>query len=212
MPSRRADNSLVFKLVFWGPSMGGKTTGLEWIYNKEGLASGKLQSITDPTGRTLFFDRVVARVSNVVFQCYTVAGQRRHKYQRKTVLKGSDAVLFFWDSSPDQWEENLYSLKELMQFYGPKILPGADGNAEIPLVVCANKRDVPNPTPIDKIREVLNAAKLNNVLIYETIAITGVNVKRAFVFAAREAVLKHYMRLQAGGTVAVEQEEEPKME
>lgn len=212
MPSRRADNSLVFKLVFWGPSMGGKTTGLEWIYNKEGLASGKLQSITDPTGRTLFFDRVVARVSNVVFQCYTVAGQRRHKYQRKTVLKGSDAVLFFWDSSPDQWEENLYSLKELMQFYGPKILPGADGNAEIPLVVCANKRDVPNPTPIDKIREVLNAAKLNNVLIYETIAITGVNVKRAFVFAAREAVLKHYMRLQAGGTVQVETEEEPKME
>jgi signal recognition particle receptor subunit beta len=193
--------------------MGGKTTGLEWIYNKEGLASGKLQSITDPTGRTLFFDRVVARVSNVVFQCYTVAGQRRHKYQRKTVLKGSDAVLFFWDSSPDQWEENLYSLKELLQFYGPKILAGADGQAEIPLVVCANKRDVPNPTPIDKIREVLNAAKLNNVLIYETIAITGVNVKRAFVFAAREAVLKHYMRLQAGGTVEVSsEEEEPKME
>jgi hypothetical protein len=92
-------------------------------------------------------------------------------------------------------------LKELLGFYGPKLVPDASGNSEIPLVMCANKRDVPNPTPIDKIREVLNAAKLNNVLIYETIAITGVNVKRAFVFAAREAVLKHYMRLQAGGKV-----------
>ncbi len=196
MPSRRSDNTLVFKIVFWGPSMGGKTTALEWIYKKEGLASGKLQSIEDPTGRTLFFDRVVARVSNVVFQTYTVAGQRRHKYQRKTVLKGSDALIFVWDSTADQWEENLYSLKELVQFYGSKIIPGPDGKAEVPLVLMANKRDVENPTPIDKIREVLNAAKLNNVLIYETIAITGVNVKRAFVFAAREAVLRHYMRLQ----------------
>jgi len=151
------------------------------------------------TGRTLFFDRVVARVSNVVFQTYTVAGQRRHKYQRKTVLKGADAVIFVWDSSSDQWEEDLYSLKELLKFYGAKVMPGADGSAEVPLVLMANKRDLPNPTPIDKIREVLNAAKLANVLIYETIAITGVNVKRAFVFAAREAVLRHYMRLQQGG-------------
>lgn len=178
--------------------MGGKTTALEWIYQKEGLASGKLQSIADPTGRTLFFDRVVARVSNVVFQCFTVAGQRRHKYQRRTVIKGSDAILFVWDSSPDAWEENIWSFKELLQFYGAKILPGPDGQAEIPLVMCANKRDLPNVTPIEKIREVLNKAKLQNVLIYETIAITGVNVKRAFVYAAREAVLKHYMKLKGG--------------
>lgn len=61
-----------------------------------------MQQIQDPTGRTLFFDRVVARVSNVVFQVYTVAGQRRHKFQRQTVLKGTDAVIFTWDSLIDQ--------------------------------------------------------------------------------------------------------------
>ncbi|MHA1561634.1 MAG: ADP-ribosylation factor-like protein, partial [Promethearchaeota archaeon] len=148
MPSRRADNTLVFKVVFWGPSMG-ETCALEWIYQKEGLASGKLQSITDPTGRTLFFDRVVAKVSNVVFQTYTVAGQRRHKYQRKTVLKGSDALVFVWDSSSDQWEENIFSLKELLQFYGPKIIPRSDGSTDVPLVLMANKRDLPNPISID---------------------------------------------------------------
>lgn len=196
MPSRRGDNSLVFKITFYGPTMGGKTTGLEWIYKKEGLASGKLQSIADPTGRTLFFDRVVARVSNVVFQCFTVAGQRRHKYQRKTVIKGTDAIIFFWDSSPDAWEENIWSLKELLAFYGQKIIPGPDGQSEIPLVVCANKRDLPNATPVDKIREVLDKAKLKNILIYETIAITGVQIKRAFVYAAREAVLKHYLKIK----------------
>jgi hypothetical protein len=200
MPSRRGDNSLVFKIVFYGPTMGGKTTALEWIYKKEGLASGKLQSIADPTGRTLFFDRVVARVSNVVFQCFTVAGQRRHKYQRKTVIKGADAIIFVWDSSPDMFSENIWSFKELMQFYGPKMLPDENGQTEIPLVMCANKRDIPNVTAVEKIKEVLTAAGLGNTLIYETIAITGVNVKRAFVYGAREAVLKHYLKLKGSGS------------
>lgn len=198
MPSRRGDGTLVFKIVFWGPSLGGKTTALNWVYEREGLASGKLQSITDPTGRTLFFDRVVAKVSNVVFQCYTVAGQRRHKFQRRTVLQGADAVIFTWDSAADQFEENRWSLKELMQMYGKKITSPDGGKtpAEIPFVVCANKRDLENITPIDKIREMMVAAKLGSVLIYETIAIKGLNVKRAFVYAAREAVLRHYMKIQ----------------
>ncbi|MFX0099852.1 MAG: ATP/GTP-binding protein, partial [Candidatus Hodarchaeota archaeon] len=201
---RRADGTLVFKLVFWGPSMGGKTTALAWVYEKEGLASGKLQSIADPTGRTLFFDRLVAKVSNVVFQVYTVAGQRRHKFQRKTVLKGTDALVFFWDSAVEQWNENIYSLKELLQFYGQRVLSPDGGKTppEVPLVVCANKRDLPNITPVDKIREVLKAAKMPNTVVFETVAITGTNVKRAFVYASRECVLRHYQKLRAGSSGA----------
>jgi signal recognition particle receptor subunit beta len=163
MPSRRGDGTLVFKICFYGPSLGGKTTALEWVYHREGLASGDMQQIQDPTGRTLFFDRVVARVSNVVFQVYTVAGQRRHKFQRQTVLKGTDAVIFTFDSLIDQWG--------------------------------ANKRDLEDIVEISKIRQVLDTAKMDHTLIYETIAITGVNVKRAFVYGARQAVLNHYKKL-----------------
>jgi len=196
MPSRRGDGTLVFKLCFYGPSLGGKTTALEWVYHKEGLASGEMQQIQDPTGRTLFFDRVVARVSNVVFQVYTVAGQRRHKFQRQTVLKGTDSVIFTWDSLIDQWGENIWSLKELLTFYGDRLIPTKPYDPpEVPLVVLANKRDLDSIVEIGKIREVLDTAKLNHCLIYETIAVTGVNVKRAFVYAARQAVLNHYKRL-----------------
>ena len=203
-PSRRADGTLVFKLVFWGPSMGGKTTALAWVYEKEGLASGQLQSISDPTGRTLFFDRLVAKVSNVVFQVYTVAGQRRHKFQRQTVLKGTDALVFVWDSAVDQWNENIYSLKELLQMYGARVLSPDGGKTppEVPMVVMANKRDLPDITPIEKIKEVLKAAKMPNTVTFETVAITGTNVKRAFVFAARECVLRHYQKLRAGQSSA----------
>jgi len=181
-------------------SLGGKTTALEWVYHKEGLASGEMQQIQDPTGRTLFFDRVVARVSNVVFQVYTVAGQRRHKFQRQTVLKGTDAVIFVWDSLIDQWGENIWSLKELLRFYGDKLIPKSPADPpEVPLVVLANKRDLEDIVEISKIRQVLDTAKLNHTLIYETIAITGVNVKRAFVYAARQAVLNHYKKLSGKG-------------
>ena len=196
MPSRRGDGTLVFKICFYGPSLGGKTTALDWVYRREGLASGDMQQIQDPTGRTLFFDRVVARVSNVVFQVYTVAGQRRHKFQRQTVLKGTDAVIFTWDSLIDQWEEDLWSLKELLRFYGNKLIPTeAFAPPEVPLVLCANKRDLEDIVEISKIRKVLDVAKLSHCLIYETIAIQGINVKRAFVYAARQAVLNHYKKL-----------------
>ncbi|MFX1353388.1 MAG: ADP-ribosylation factor-like protein [Promethearchaeota archaeon] len=183
-------------MCFYGPSLGGKTTALEWVYNKEGLASGDMQQIQDPTGRTLFFDRVVARVSNVVFQVYTVAGQRRHKFQRQTVLKGTDAVIFTWDSLIDQWQENIWSLKELLKFYGDKLIPPKEFDPpEVPIVLLANKRDLEEIVEISKIRQVLDTAKLSHCLIYETIAIQGVNVKRAFVYAARQAVLNHYKKL-----------------
>lgn len=196
MPSRRGDGTLVFKICFYGPSLGGKTTALEWVYHREGLASGDMQQIQDPTGRTLFFDRVVARVSNVVFQVYTVAGQRRHKFQRQTVLKGTDAVIFTFDSLIDQWSENIWSLKELLKFYGDKLIPAALFDPpEVPMVVLANKRDLEDIVEISKIRQVLDTAKMDHTLIYETIAITGVNVKRAFVYAARQAVLNHYKKL-----------------
>ena len=43
IPSRRGDGTLVFKICFYGPSLGGKTTALDWVYRREGLASGDMQ-------------------------------------------------------------------------------------------------------------------------------------------------------------------------
>ena len=112
------------------------------------------------------------------------------------MLKGTDAVIFTFDSLIDQWEENLWSLKELLRFYGDKLIPPKLFEPpEVPLVMLANKRDLEDIVEISKIRKVLDVAKMNHCLIYETIAIQGINVKRAFVYAARQAVLNHYKKL-----------------
>jgi hypothetical protein len=189
--------------------MSGHRTALTFLYEREGLASGQLQSISDPTGCSLFFDKVVAKATNVVFQVNAFTYNMRFRTKQDTYLKGTDAIIFFWDSEKSQWEENIRSFKEVINHYGNKVL-STDGNRtppEVPVIICANKRDLPNITSIDRIKEVLRAGKMPNTVIFETVAITGTNVKRAFVFAARECVLRHYQKLKGGISVSAPSEE-----
>ena len=202
MPSRGADGKLYFKIVYWGPSLGGKTTAVKWLFKKEGMAEGKMQSIVDPTGRTLFFDRMVAGIANVKLQVYTVAGQRRHLHQRKTVLIGVDGIVFVWDAQIEQWNENVWSMEELIQHLGPGVL-----GKKIPMIVMVNKVDLPNIVKRTQVFDFLKSKELDKVIspttndeleiqVYDTIAIQGQNVKRAFQQLARDAVLNYYNKIK----------------
>ncbi len=171
-----------FKIAFYGPSLSGKTSTLAWLYHKvDGLEKGKFTQLADPTGRTLFFDFVpMQATTGVVFDVYTTAGQDRHKHQRKIVIQGVDGIIFVVDSSASQMEENKESLEELQSHLGDQL-----GNS-IPVVVTLNKRDVPDALPRSELIEKLN---LHKYPIYETVATTGVGVKRAFQSLAREILM-----------------------
>ncbi|MHA1271154.1 MAG: GTP-binding protein [Candidatus Helarchaeota archaeon] len=200
IPSRGADGKIVFKIVYWGPSLGGKTTAVSWMFHKEGMAEGKMQSIVDPTGRTLFFDRAVMGVGGVKMQVYTVAGQKRHKFQRKTILNGVDGIIFVWDAQVEQWDENLFSMEELLDHLGDNL------GKKVPIIIMLNKLDLPNVITLNKLMEYLKQKGLDKVLnahgiempiqVYETIAIQGKNIKRAFQQVCREAVLNYYMKIK----------------
>ncbi|MHA1594517.1 MAG: GTP-binding protein [Candidatus Baldrarchaeia archaeon] len=189
MPRVDPQGRLHFKIVFWGPSLSGKTTSLRWIYNNvEGITKGRFVSIEDPTGRTLYFDYTPVSISSkVVFDLYTVAGQRRHKIQRRKVLEGVDGILFVADSDPAQLQENEISMTELRQLLGDKL------GREIPLVVLLNKRDLPNAVSKETL---LNALKIVpvNIRVYEGIAIRGIGVKQAFKAIVREVLWNYYQR------------------
>ena len=95
---------LVFKLVFYGPGLGGKTTTLQYIHAAtKAEHKGKMVSLATPTDRTLYFDFLPVRVPRVNgmsirLQLFTVPGQVYYEATRKLVLSGADGVVFVADS------------------------------------------------------------------------------------------------------------------
>jgi signal recognition particle receptor subunit beta len=171
-----------FKIVFYGPSLCGKTSSLAWLYNKvDGLEKGKFTQLADPHGRTLFFDFApMQATTGVVFDVYTTAGQERHKHQRKIVIQGVDGILFVVDSSPDQLQENIESYSELKEYIGDLL------GTSIPMIVTLNKRDLHEALPRGKL---VTEIELEKFPIYETVATTGIGIKRAFQSLAREILM-----------------------
>ena len=134
----------------------------------------------------------MVKLPNVIFLIYTAVGDQKNQ----SIMDGTDAVIFIWDSLIDKWKENIMLLKELLRFYGDRLIPtGPQEPPGVPLVFLADNIDLEDIIEISKIRQVLDTAKLNHCLIYETIATNGVNVKRAFLYAARQMVLNHYKKL-----------------
>ena len=82
------------KIVYYGPGLCGKTTNLQWIYDKTNpQAKGKLISLATETERTLFFDFLPVDLGTIRgfktrFHLYTVPGQVFYDASRKLILKG----------------------------------------------------------------------------------------------------------------------------
>ena len=104
---------LVFKVVFYGPGLGGKTTTLQHLHGATKPENrGNLVSLATPTDRTLYFDFLPIRVPrvrnmNVRLQLFTVPGQVYFGATRKLVLTGADGIVFVADSQPERQDARL---------------------------------------------------------------------------------------------------------
>jgi signal recognition particle receptor subunit beta len=153
-----ASREINCKLVYYGPGLGGKTTNLEYIYEKVAPASkGKMISLATETERTLFFDFLPVDLGTIRgfktrFHLYTVPGQVYYNASRKLILKGVDGVVFVADSQIERMEANVESMQNL---YDNLLQHGYD-LTRIPFVVQYNKRDLPNAAPTDELQENLN--------------------------------------------------------
>ena len=146
------------KIVYYGPGLCGKTTNLQYIYNKTNPdLKGKMISLATETERTLFFDFLPLALGQIRgfktrFHLYTVPGQVFYDASRKLILKGVDGVVFVADSQIERMEANLESMDNLkinLQEQGYEL-------EKVPFIIQYNKRDLPNAAPLEEMRRTLN--------------------------------------------------------
>jgi hypothetical protein len=153
-----ASREINCKLVYYGPGLGGKTTNLEYVYQKVAPAArGKMISLATETERTLFFDFLPVDLGTIRgfktrFHLYTVPGQVYYNASRKLILKGVDGVVFVADSQMERMEANVEAMQNL---YDNLSEHGYD-LTRVPFVVQYNKRDLPNAAPLAELQQALN--------------------------------------------------------
>ncbi len=163
------------KIVYYGPGLGGKTTNIQYVYDRTGAATkGKLISLATESDRTLFFDFLpiefgAIRGFRTRFHLYTVPGQVFYDASRKLILKGMDGVVFVADSQEVRMDANVESIRNL----GENLKEHGYDLKRVPYVLQLNKRDLPSAVPVP---EMTAALRVKDEPVFEAIATRGVGV------------------------------------
>ncbi len=177
------------KIVYYGAGLGGKTTNLQYIFQKTAdQQKGKMISLATETDRTLFFDFLPLDLGSVRgfktrIHLYTVPGQVFYDASRKLILRGVDGIVFVADSQQERMDANVEALDNLMDNLKEH---GYDFN-KIPYVLQLNKRDLPNVLPVEALTKELRR-KQEPVL--EAIAFQGAGVFETLKEIARQVLLE----------------------
>jgi hypothetical protein len=163
------------KIVYYGPGRSGKTSNLQYVHAfVPDERKGPMVSLATETDRTLFFDFLPLDLGTISgfrtrMQLYTVPGQVYYNATRRLVLRGADGVVFVADSQPEQWDENIESLRNLHE----NLLEEEIDLKTFPMVLQYNKRDLPGVLPIAELDETLN---FRNAPAFPAAAVSGEGV------------------------------------
>ena len=163
------------KIVYYGPSLSGKTSSLQYIHSRtKPERRGELISLKTREDRTLYFDYMQFQMGEISglkprFNIYTVPGQVYYRGTRKLVLKGVDGIVFVADSQIKRLGENIGAIKDLFDDLEDLGFVPQD----VPMILQCNKRDLPEITHIQSLKENVG---LNGTPTFESVAIDGMGV------------------------------------
>ncbi len=177
------------KIVYYGPSLSGKTTSLEYIHSRTNPERrGELISLKTREDRTLYFDYMQFEMGAISglkprFNIYTVPGQVYYRGTRKLVLKGVDGLVFVADSQIRRLHENVEAIKDLYE----DLVELGFAPGELPIILQCNKRDLPEIMPVQSIKEQLG---LNGIPTFESVALDGIGVLDGLKSIVNSVVIK----------------------
>jgi signal recognition particle receptor subunit beta len=177
------------KIVYYGAGLGGKTTNLQYIFDKTAeKQKGKMISLATETDRTLFFDFLPLDLGTVRgfktrFHLYTVPGQVFYDASRKLILRGVDGVVFVADSQGERMDANVEALENLQD----NLKEHGYDFTKIPYVLQLNKRDLPNAMAVGELKQELTK---RNEPVFEAIAFQGQGVFETLKEIARQVLIE----------------------
>jgi len=176
------------KIVYYGPGLGGKTTNIQYIYQKTSSNNkGQMITLNTENERTLFFDFLPLDLGEIRgfktrFHLYTVPGQVFYEASRKLILRGVDGLVFVADSQVERMEANIESYQGLEKNLADQ---GYDVS-KVPIVMQWNKRDLPNVVPVEDLQMQLNKRKFP---AFEATAVSGEGVFETLKMISKSVLL-----------------------
>ncbi len=169
------EKTVIFKIVYYGPGLCGKTTNLQQVFARlqpEQKLSPEIIEIPTQTDKTLTFDFLPLTVGKigafkVKFSFYTVPGQVHYQASRKLILQDVDGLVFVADSQNEMRDENIRTLEEMNGFLKAQRLE------DVPVVLQFNKRDLSN---VMTVQEMAKDLQLHDEPWFQASALTGEGV------------------------------------
>lgn len=137
------------RIVYCGPSEGGKTTNLEALSRMLPSHSlHKLLQLATETQRTLYFDLLSLQLAidadtMLRMELFTVPGQSFYLNARRRVLREADGIVFVADSRRHRLDANIEALAEV----AAAIEDAGRDVEDVPAVLQLNKCDEDNAIP-----------------------------------------------------------------
>ncbi|RQW89127.1 MAG: hypothetical protein EHM79_04105 [Geobacter sp.] len=153
------------KIVYYGPAKAGKTTNLEFIYNKlKPEYRGKFKFLNTPSGRMVFFDFMRPELAGIKdfslhFHIYTVPGEVVDDAIWRNVLKGVDGIVFVADMDPTRMLENRRSLEGLKE----SLAVHSTNLEDIPCIFQLNKKDLSGAMTPEDMKNLLDTGDVLSV-------------------------------------------------
>lgn len=150
-----AQQTVTLKIVYWGPSQGGKTANLKYICeNVSSSLRSDLTVIEGDANQTLLFDYMSIDAGDIkgfktTLNLFGAPVDPKHLVFNDIVIKDADGVIFVADTQPDKIEDNIQSLEALESLIAVQ-------KKKIPVIIQYNKRDLDDLISLDEIEKLLN--------------------------------------------------------